>query len=130
VRVRSIDGAPFSYAVTWLPESVARSIDAEQLSSRALIELLEEAGIVLSRAEQTISAVGATPAVASALHVEAGATLLLSERVVYDQRERPVEFIAVVYRPDMYQYGVDASRGCRTRRAASTGSARMGAWTA
>lgn len=110
VRVRSLDGVPFSYAVTYLPDAVAHTIHAEKMSSRALIELLEQAGIVLSHAEQTISAIAATAAVARALHIEAGAALLLSERVVYDQHERPVEFIAAQYRPDIYQYRVALRR--------------------
>lgn len=110
VRVRSIEGVRFSYAVTYLPLSVARHIHANQMSSHSLIELLESTGIAIGRAEQTISAVAATPEVARALHVETGTALLLSERVVYDQRDRPVELISVQYRPDVYQYGLELRR--------------------
>jgi len=110
VRVRRLNNIPFSYAVTHLPAFVSQQVKAEQMSTRPLIDLLERAGIVIARAEQVISAVQATPEVARALHVEPGAALLLSERIVYDRFERPVELICVQYRPDLYQYGVELKR--------------------
>ena len=110
VRVRRLNGVPFSYAVTHLPLFVSRQVKTEQMSTRPLIDLLEAAGIVIARAEQVISAVQATPEVARALHVEPGAALLSSERIVYDRFERPVELICVQYRPDLYQYGVELKR--------------------
>ena len=110
VRVRSLDGTPFSYAVTYLPPAITRQIKTEQMSSKPLLELLENAGVVIGRAEQIISAQQATTEVARALHVEVNSALLVSERIVYDQSERPVEWIEVQYRPDIYQYRVDLER--------------------
>lgn len=110
VRVRSLDGIPFSYAVTYLPPAITRQIHTEQMSSKSLLELLEKAGVVIGRAEQIISAQQATSEVARALHVEINTALLVSERIVYDQSDRPVEWIEVQYRPDIYQYGVDLQR--------------------
>lgn len=110
VRVRSIDGLPFSYAITHLPRRVARLIQAERMSTEPLIELLEQAGIEIGRAEQTISARSATGEVARALHVDVGSALLESERVVFDSADRPVEAIQVLYRPDVYRYAVDLHR--------------------
>jgi GntR family transcriptional regulator len=110
VRVRSIDGLPFSYAITHLPRRVAKLIQSERMSTEPLIELLERAGIVIGRAEQTISARVATSEVARALHIEAGSALLESERIVFDEADRPVEAIVVLYRPDVYRYAVDLRR--------------------
>jgi GntR family transcriptional regulator len=80
------------------------------MSTKPLLALLETAGIVIGRAEQVISAKNATPAVARALHIEPGQALLISDRIVYDLSDRPVEWISVQYRPDIYQYGVDLER--------------------
>lgn len=110
VRVRSIDGVPFSHAVTHLPGRVARLIESERMSSEPLIELLERAGITIGRAEQVILAQSASAEVARALHVETGTALLESDRLVFDVQERPVEAILVLYRPDMYRYAVDLRR--------------------
>lgn len=110
VRVRSVKGIPFSYAVTYLPQKVIEGIDIAQMASKALLTLLEDAGVKVGRAHQLISAVNATADVAKALHVEKGTALLLCERLVLDTNDRPVELIAVQYRPDIYHYGVDLVR--------------------
>ncbi len=125
VRVRSIEGLPFSYAITHLPIRIARLIRSERMSSQPLIDLLESAGIKIGRAEQTISARAATLDVGRALHVEPGTALLESERVVYDDADRPVEAIVVLYRPDFYRYAVDLRRtGTAPDRVWAAGSVR------
>ena len=57
VRVRSIDGVPFSYLTTHVPESVSRDLhQAGDWPSRPLLELLERAGVKVEHARQRISA--------------------------------------------------------------------------
>jgi len=110
VRVRYLDNVPFSYAVTYLPEVVAKKINVNSMASKPLISLLEEAGFNIGRAEQLISATSATPDVARALHVEKNAALLVSDRLVFDSNDQPVELIIVQYRPDIYHYGIELVR--------------------
>ncbi len=110
VRVRRLEREPFSYLTTYVPEPVGRSYSRRDLASKPLLVLLERSGVEVSRAEQTISAVTADTRVTSALGVEPGAPLLRITRIVYDQQERPVEFIVGLYRPDRYQYRMDLSR--------------------
>lgn len=125
VRVRSIAGVPFSYAITHLPLRIARLIRSERMSTQPLIDLLEGAGIAIGRAEQTISARAATLEVGRALHVEPGTALLESERLVFDKTDRPVEAIVVLYRPDVYRYAVDLRRtGTAPDRVWAAGSVR------
>ena len=47
---------------------------------------------------------------AKALEVKQGAPLLRIRRVVFDHRDRVVEFIVGLYRPDQYQYQMSLSR--------------------
>jgi len=110
VRVRYLDNVPFSYAVTYLPQAVAKKIDVTSLASKPLISLLEEAGFDIGRAEQLISATSATPDVARALHIDKNAALLVSDRLVFDANDQPVELIIVQYRPDVYHYGIELVR--------------------
>ena len=56
VRVRSVDGLPFSYLVTHVPESISVTFTAEDLARRPLLELLERAGVKVEHARQRISA--------------------------------------------------------------------------
>ena len=110
VRVRRLESEPFSYLTTYVPESVGRSYSRRDLAAKPLLVLLERSGVEVSRAEQTISAVTADARVAGVLSVDPGAPLLRISRIVYDQQDRPVEYIIGLYRPDRYQYRMDLSR--------------------
>jgi len=110
VRVRHLDKVPFSYIETYLPHAVAKRIDVKSMASKPLLRLLEEAGFRIGRAQQLISACNATPDVAKALHIDKGTALLVSDRLVFDTNDQPVELIVVQYRPDIYHYGIDLVR--------------------
>ena len=110
VRVRSIDGQPFSYLVAHVPESVSVTFTAEELARRPLLELLERAGVKAERARQRISAGLATPQVARALGVHTGSPLIELVRTVYDQAGRGVEHLHALYRPDRYSFEFDLMR--------------------
>ena len=48
--------------------------------------------------------------VGALLEVMAGAALLKIERTVFDAKDRPVEYISILYRSDRYHYTVDLVR--------------------
>ena len=110
VRVRSVDGLPFSYLITHVPESVSVTFTQQELASRPLLELLERAGVKVEHARQRISAGLATPDVAEALGVHSGSPLIELVRVVYDQSGRGVEHLHALYRPDRYAFEIDLVR--------------------
>ena len=110
VRVRCLEGEPFSHLTTYVPEKLGRSYSRDDLASRPLLSLLERSGVIVGRADQTISATLADIEVSSALELELASPLLSIQRIVYDQDEIPVEFIKALYRPDRYQYRMMLSR--------------------
>jgi GntR family transcriptional regulator len=110
VRVRAVDGVPFSYLTTHVPESVSATFTQEDLASRPLLELLERAGVKADRARQRISAALASPEVADALEVRPGSPLVELVRVVFDQEGRGVEHLHALYRPDRYALEFDLVR--------------------
>jgi len=110
VRVRSVDGLPFSYLTTHVPESVSMTFTRQELASRPLLDLLERAGVKVEHARQRISAGLATPDVAEALDVRTGSPLIELVRVVYDQAGRGVEHLHALYRPDRYAFEIDLVR--------------------
>lgn len=117
VRVRSVDGEPFSYLTTFVPESVSLTFSRQELASRPLLDLLERAGVKIEHVRQRISAGLATPDVAGALHVRTGTPLIELTRVVYDQSGRGVEHLHALYRPDRYAFEIDlVCSGTRTRK--------------
>jgi GntR family transcriptional regulator len=110
VRVRSIDGLPFSHLTTHVPEQIGVTFDERDLAKRPLLELLERSGVKVDRATQRISAVLATPDVAKVLKVKAGSPLIALVRVVYDSNGRGVEHLQALYRPDRYNFEIDLVR--------------------
>jgi GntR family transcriptional regulator len=110
VRVRSVDGLPFSYLTAHVPESVSVTFTRHELASRPLLELLERAGVKVEHARQRISAGLAAPDVAEALAVRTGSPLIELIRVVYDQAGRGIEHLHALYRPDRYAFEIDLVR--------------------
>jgi GntR family transcriptional regulator len=110
VRVRSLDGEPMSYLVTYVPADIGRQYDREDLDTKPLLLLLELAGVKVASARQTISATLADSEVAGALSVHAGSPLIEVRRVVRDSSGRPVEYIRALYRPDIYRFEMSMNR--------------------
>ena len=110
VRVRLIDGQPFSHLTTYVPERIGVSYSETDLASTPLLELLERSGLIAERASQSIGAALAGPDVASALDVEIGAALLSMTRVVFDPSGNGIEYLQALYRPDRYSFNMDLLR--------------------
>ncbi len=110
VRVRYLDGEPFSYLTTYVPAEFGRHFGRAELARTPLLALLERGGVEVTVAAQTITATLADTVVAPALEVKVGSPLLGLTRVVRDQNDRPVEHINALYRPDRYQYRMRLSR--------------------
>lgn len=100
VRVRLVDGVPFSYLVAHVPERIGRSFSREDLASVPLLELIERSGLTSASATQEISAVLSSPEVAKVLGIDVGMPLVALRRVVHDKSGRPVEHLQALYRPD------------------------------
>ncbi len=111
VRLRSLKGKPFSYAVTYVREDIGRTFDAEDLTRTPLLRLFEMAGIQIAGAQQRVSASAADYVVAEVLGVDVGAPLLSIKRVVRDSDGSAIERIRALYRPDMYEFELNLSLG-------------------
>jgi GntR family transcriptional regulator len=121
VRVRSLDGLPFSYLLAHVPERIGVTFSGRELADRPMLELLERSGVKVERAAQRISAGLAAPDVAHALGVETGSPLIELVRTVYDRDGRGVEHLYALYRPDRYSFEFDLVR---------SGAARKRSWSA
>jgi GntR family transcriptional regulator len=121
VRVRSLDGLPFSWLLAHVPERIGATFSGRELADRPMLELLERSGVKVERAAQRISAGLAAPDVAHALGVETGSPLIELVRTVYDRDGRGVEHLYALYRPDRYSFEFDLVR---------SGAARKRSWSA
>ena len=110
VRVRSTGEGPLSVITTHVPEPLARGFGRKELARQPILLLLEASGVRIGRAVQTLSARLADAVVARQLDVQVGSALLAVTRLIYDEQERPVQWLHGLYRPDRYQYQMQLSR--------------------
>jgi len=110
VRVRSTGDGPLSHITTHVPQVIASGFGRRELGKKPILMLLEESGVQIGRARQSISAKLADVAVARLLDVDVGSALLAVQRLVFDVNERPVQWLQGLYRPDRYQYDMQLSR--------------------
>ncbi len=110
VRVRSTKEGPLSHITTWVPGDIGRKFGRRELARKPILVLLEESGVKVGRAQQTISAKLADVMVARHLDVAVGSALLAVRRLIYDDQERPIQWLHGLYRPDRYEYQMQLSR--------------------
>jgi GntR family transcriptional regulator len=109
VRVRSTREGPLSHITTYVPAALAAGFGRRELAKKPILILLEESGVRIGRAAQSISARLADAVVAARLGVEVGSPLLAVSRLILDEQERPVQWLQGLYRPDRYQYRMQLS---------------------
>lgn len=109
-RVRSTREGPLSLITTHVPAALAQGFGRRELAKKPILILLEEAGVRIGHAVQTISACLADAAAARHLDVRVGSALLAVTRLIHDTRGRPVQWLHGLYRPDRYQYEMQLSR--------------------
>ena len=110
VRVRSTREGPLSHITTYVPADIGRQFGRRELAKKPILVLLEESGVKVGRAHQTISARLADVAVARHLDVAVGSALLAVRRLIYNDQDRPIQWLHGLYRPDRYEYEMQLSR--------------------
>lgn len=109
-RVRTLDGVPFSYLLTYVPASIGRTYTRKELGAVPLLELIGRSGVIATAARQTISATLAGPEVAAALGVDVGSPLLSLVRVVSARDGSGIEYLSALYRPDVHVFRMEMKR--------------------
>ena len=71
----------------------------------SLYDELRAAGVIPTRADYDVQAVAADSDQATLLGVAAGAPLLCTQAVTFDQSARPIELSRSLFRGDRYRFG-------------------------
>lgn len=106
-RDRWLDGTPIGHFISYVPEALGKHMTRAKLKSTPMLTLIEEAGVEIGAASQTISATLADAAIAASLQVDIGSPILRVSRTVRDGTGRPVQHILAQFRPDRYQIRID-----------------------
>lgn len=110
VRVRLVEGRPFSHLTTYVPEAIATNYTEADLATTPLFRLLERSGVQVDAAHQSVTATLASPDVAEALGVSVGSALLSLRRVVRDVNGQGVEYLSALYRADIFRLEMSLNR--------------------
>lgn len=111
-RVRTADGQPIGLQTSYLSLPAGVRITREELEERgSLYAILQEKfNINLATADETLEVTVANPREALLLNIPEGSPLLLSERILWTNERRAVEFVKILYRGDKYRYAVRLTR--------------------
>lgn len=110
-RLRVHEGKPYSVIVNYLPEEIGSKLTEENLNSGKILRTIEnEFGYHLLEAKQQIKAELADPYIANVLGVRVGAALLSIERTVYTDEGKPVEYVHMLNRSDVYGFSIHLRR--------------------
>lgn len=107
VRVRSLDGEPLGYIVSYVPASLCDVITAANLTKAPILKVLEDAGYKAGHADQTISAAQADTVISEALNIESRSALLRITRTVCDKKHKPFLLTFAHYRADKFTIRLD-----------------------
>jgi len=110
-RRRHAGTEPFSFTINYLPVDIGERIDTAKLHTTPLLLLLErDLKIPITRAEETVEAAPADPAVATQLGIPVLYPVMHITRLMFTTGSRPFEVVETFYRADKFQYRVSMVR--------------------
>ena len=115
-RLRSVKNDPFTLLTVYLPVSIARRLNRAELRKDPALVVVERAGFMLTRADQSISAVAADEFAARLLKVPVGAPLIAMSALFSGKDDEPIAVLEGLFRPELYEYQTAALREGRGRK--------------
>lgn len=109
-RTRRRDGQPFSHSVSYVQPPASHLLRADEMGNRTVVAVLEDKGLVFSRADQRLSAIAADADVAAHLQVPVASPLICMKRALFDVDENLVQYIEIFYDPAQFEYRVTLNR--------------------
>ncbi len=106
-RLQLADQEVIALATGYWKREIGQTLSGYDLEKLPLYEVLEQRlNIHLHEADETISALAATPTIAHKMGLRTGQSLLVRERISYTSEMQPVEHTRTYYRSDRYHYKV------------------------
>jgi GntR family transcriptional regulator len=110
--VAILDDDPVALLTAWLPARFAKGMAAHDLGEGSLYDALAAVHDVEMTSADNIVEVGrAGLEDADLLALTPGSPLLEVVGVTRDQKERPVEYSRVLYRPEHFRFAIESRRG-------------------
>lgn len=108
---RLATSGPYAIARVYMPYDLGKLLSREELSSKPVVQLLEErCRIPATRTRQIASAIAADEEISKYLDTKPGTPLLLLKRTYFSADNLPIEYAENFYRPDRYNNVTDLFR--------------------
>jgi GntR family transcriptional regulator len=109
-RLARLDGEPAALLTAWLPRTLARGVKQLDLAAGSLYQALADVhGATMRTADNLIEVDRVASADADLLGVPAGSAVLRVIGITRDQRNRPVEYSDVLYRPERFRVAIEST---------------------
>ena len=93
-----------AFTINFLPAEIGRLLTEKELLKRPLLKIMEDdLNINFIEAYETIEASFADEETASHLGIAPGAPTLVTERIMYAEKGRPVELVKTIYDANLYK---------------------------
>lgn len=110
-RLASTDGDPLALLTAWLPPRYARGVSDQDLGTGSLYEALAAVhGVEMTSADNVVEVDRAGLEQAELLGLVPGSPVLRVIGVTRNQRDRPVEYSDVLYRPERFRFAIESRR--------------------
>lgn len=111
VRLRHVDGEPWSLSTTWLPPHLGALIVGADLRTASLSQVLAEHGVRAVSGERTVEAALSDGREGELLQLGPQQPLLRLTSTTIDDDERPIEHFVALHRGDRSRFVFPVSRG-------------------
>ena len=102
-RIRFADDVPICFEVATVPLELVKDYYKTQITS-SLYRTLEENGLIIGHAQQTVSAMLASERIADFLQLKKGDAILRLRQVSFLQDGSPFEYVRTQYAGDRYEF--------------------------
>lgn len=102
-RIRFADDVPICFEVATVPLELVKDYDKTQITL-SLYRTLEENGLIIGHAQQTVSAMLASERIADFLQLKKGDAILRLRQVSFLQDGSPFEYVRTQYAGDRYEF--------------------------
>jgi GntR family transcriptional regulator len=116
VRLRSDGSSPLTYTEVFVPQRFAVGVTRALLNRKPFIHVLEQCGVKVGDAEQSIAAAGAPPPIATALGIAPSAPALRIRRLLRNDAGVAVQLLHGWYRADRFEFRMQLSRAADATR--------------
>lgn len=103
-RIRFADSVPICYETATIPEKLISDFSKSEVTKSLYKTLEEKAGLVIGRADQTVSAMLASERVSEYLDIKRGDAILRLHQLSYAQDGTPFEYVRTQYVGERFEF--------------------------